>query len=81
MNDANKRFRATVVAREIQWRSLPAPETLADNDVPNGRLDVAYGLSFDRFDIGEIHPPGEIPDDEPPPRRPRPDYPSKDVAQ
>lgn len=81
MNEANKRFTAAVVAREIQWRRLPAPETLANNDVPNGRLDVAYGLSFDRFDIGEIHPPEEIPDDEPPPRRPRPDYPSKDVAQ
>ena len=81
MIHANKRFTEAVVAREIQWRRLPAPETLADNDVPNGRLDVAYGLSLDRFDIGEIHPPGEIPDDEPPAISTRPDYPSKDVAQ
>ena len=52
----------------IRPRALPKPETLANEDAPDGRLDVAYGLSFDRFDIGEIHPPAEIPDVENPPR-------------
>ena len=52
----------------IRPRALPKPETLVNEDAPDGRLDVAYGLSFDRFDIGEIRPPAEIPDVENPPR-------------
>ena len=50
----------------IRPRTLPKPETLVNEDAPDGRLDVAYGLSFDRFDIGEIHRPAEIPDVDPP---------------
>ena len=47
----------------IDSKRLPTLETLENTDIPDGiaeRLAVAYGLSFDRFDIGEIAPPDEI---------------------
>ena len=47
----------------IQRMSLPALRTLSNLDTPEemtGRLDVAYGLSFDSLDIGEIFPPHRI---------------------
>jgi len=44
---------------------LPRPEALANNDVDERlfqRIAVAYGLSFDKFDMGEITPPDRIGD-------------------
>jgi hypothetical protein len=38
------------------------------------RLAVAYGLSFDSFNIGEIYPPDATPDAGPRPKRDMPDY-------
>ena len=60
----------------IQRMSLPALRTLSNSDIPEemtGRLDVAYGLSFDSLDIGEIFPPHKIPDVPPMPVRPKRD--------
>jgi len=53
-------------------RRLPPPAlaALANDDVDEvlvRRLGVAYGLSFDTFDIGTITPPGEIEDIRSPP--------------
>lgn len=62
---ADKRLVHAVKTVGIRPRNLPQPETLVSEDVPSGRLDVAYGLSFDRFDIGVIHPPHEIQNVEP----------------
>jgi hypothetical protein len=42
------------------------------------RLAVAYGLSFDVFDIGNIIPPDRIPDEPPRYRRKLPEIISKD---
>jgi hypothetical protein len=55
----------------LDVKSLPLPE-MANDDLQEQifqRLAVAYGLSFDRFEIGEIVPPGDIPDIGPPPTR------------
>ena len=57
----------------IKRLRLPALRTLSNSDIPRdmtGRLDVAYGLSFDSLDIGQITPPYRIPDV--PPARVRP---------
>lgn len=60
----------------IDRRSLPALRTLSNSDIPEemtGRLDVAYGLSFDSLDIGEVFPPHRIKDVPPMPVRPKRD--------
>ena len=65
-----------VDARGINPTSLPALRTLSNSDIPEemtGRLDVAYGLSFDSLDIGEIFPPRRIQDVPPMPVRPKRD--------
>ena len=59
-----------------------APLKVRRFDTPNGlklkpglfnRLNTAYGLSFDSFDIGQIRAPSEIDDMPPAPKRePRP---------
>lgn len=65
----------------LRGRPLPVPPQL---DSPGldatvfSRMAVAYGLSFDRFDIGEIVPPDQIPDEPPPRRRRGPDPITKD---
>lgn len=49
----------------IAAQRLPTLETLQNRDIPDsiaGRLAVAYGLSFDKFDIGQIRQPHEIED-------------------
>ena len=70
-----------VDARGISRKGLPALRTLWNSDIPEGmtgRLDVAYGLSFDSLDIGEILPPNRIQDVPPMPVRPRRDAVSKE---
>lgn len=72
---ANRRLRSTMLGSGLRVRVLPKPERLANDDVIEEiyhRLSVAYGLSFDALDIGEITPPGEI-EDIPRPRRRDPD--------
>lgn len=57
-----------------------APTTLSNLGHSAERLGVAFGLSFDSFDIGQITPPGEI-EDVPPMRRRQPvEYISKDLV-
>jgi hypothetical protein len=71
VNDADTRFRSTMMARGLLLRTLPKPEHLINTDVGEAlfhRLSVAYGLSFDALNIGRISPPHETPD-VPRPRR------------
>ena len=77
---AHERLTKYTTTVGILPRALPKPATLVNEDAPDGRLDVAYGLSFDRFDIGEIHRPADIPDVDPPLPGDLPDI-SKDALQ
>jgi len=73
IDEANRRFTTATRAKGLFPSPLAALETLRNEDVPEdlmGRLAVAYGLSFDSLDIGEIRPPREVADIPPP--RPRP---------
>ena len=65
-----------VVKQGINQRRLPELALSNSDDVPEemtGRLDVAFGLSLDRFDIGEIVPPHSIEDVPEMPVRPKRD--------
>lgn len=73
IRQARKRFTPAVYGGGIDRKSLPALDGV---DVPKdmaGRLDVACGLSFDRFEIGRITRPGEIDDADLMPSRPQPE--------
>lgn len=62
----------------IASQRLPMLETLQNKDIPAsiaGRLAVAYGLSFDKFDIGHIIQPHKIGDVPRLPPRPKPKTP------
>lgn len=77
--DAVKRFTAKDFVYRVNWVPLPRPEELEASEIDDAhwhRLAVAYGLSFDPFDIASIKPPEEIepvpprywqPPDDPPP--------------
>ena len=81
VEQAHKLFTTATTAKGIDPERLPFLGTLTNADISDemvGRLGVAYGLSFDRPDIGEIHPPHEIEDISPMPRRPRIEALSKD---
>ena len=56
----------------------PRDHGLVDPDTMAGRLGVAYGLGFDKFEIGEIVPPHDIDDVPPMPLRRLNEYTSKD---
>ena len=65
MAEADWRLRRATNANGIDTRALAVPEALTNGDIEDGmadRLSVAYGLSFDRLEIGEITPPHEIED-------------------
>ncbi len=65
-----------VVKQGINQRRLPELALSNSDDVPEdmtGRLDVAFGLSLERFDIGEIVPPHRIEDVPEMPVRPKRD--------
>lgn len=79
MEKANKRFKPAIYIGGIELKDIPSVKLA--NELPadmTGRLDVAYGLSFDRFDIGRITRPGEIEDISSPRLRERPEMVSKD---
>ena len=82
MRRADARLRKAIVATGgIRPGRLPVLETLSNGDIPDdmvGRLDVAYGLSFDRLDIGEIVPPCRIEDVQARIERPRPEMVDKE---
>ena len=64
LDKADERLRRATKSRLIP-RRLPVPPTLVNEDVSEqdfARLAVAYGLSFDSFDIGTIQPPSQIDD-------------------
>lgn len=75
--DASHRYLVeNVVKQGISQRWLPELALSNSDDVPEemiGRLDVAFGLSLDRFDIGEIVPPHRIEDVPELPMRPKRD--------
>ena len=60
-------------------RQMPLPGLLGGDGIMLtentvlSRLSVAYGLSYDRINIGRIEPPGEVPDVPPPPPSGQPD--------
>jgi hypothetical protein len=69
---AHSRFCSVTTTRGLLLRTLPRPEHLVNEDIDDGlfhRLSVAYGLSFESFDIGGISPPYENPDISPRRRR------------
>lgn len=75
--DASHRYLVeNVVKQGIKQRCLPELALSNSDDVPEemvGRLDVAFGLSLDSFDIGEIVPPHRIKDVPALPMRPKRD--------
>ena len=65
----------------LKIRSLPPPTALSNRGLGEElfhRLSVAYGLAFERLDIGTINRPSDIGDIAPPPRKPAKDLISKD---
>ena len=65
MSEADWQLKQVTTANGIDTRTLAVPEILTNNDISDGladRLSVAYGLSFDRLEIGEITSPDEIED-------------------
>ena len=81
-NAANSRCNeAGWLGSPLAVNRLPVPATLTNDDVTEQlfqRLAVAFGLSFDEFNIGDIVPPHQTPDVGPPNQRPMPEYISKD---
>lgn len=76
LEEADKRLRSSTNAKGLLVRSLPVPASISSMGIKEDffhRLSVAYGLSFDRFNFGEIQSPKEI-ENVPPPshRAPKP---------
>ena len=72
VQQADTRFRSATMARGLLLRTLPRPEHLLNTDIGDAlfhRLSVAYGLSFDTLNIGEVSPPHTSPDLPPRQRR------------
>jgi hypothetical protein len=72
VNQTDSRFRSATTTRGLLLRTLPRPEDLVNEDIDDAlfhRLSVAYGLSFQSFNIGGISPPHASPDVPRPPRR------------
>jgi hypothetical protein len=68
VNQADGSMRTNCIGAGIEIRRLPRLSDLATADLPeefSDRLAVAYGLSFDELDIGQINPPSSFPDIEP----------------
>jgi hypothetical protein len=64
-SQADNEFRKVMIAEPVRLRTLPKPEGLVNRDIDAGlfhRLSVAYGLSFDTFNIGSVTPPKEMED-------------------
>lgn len=65
IDEADTRLMRATRATGIDKRVLAFPEVLTNGDVADDmadRLNVAYGLSLDRLEIGAITPPHEIED-------------------
>jgi hypothetical protein len=62
---ADREFRTVMIAERAKLRTLPKPIGLVNQEIDESlfhRLSVAYGLSFDTFNIGSVTPPGELED-------------------
>lgn len=62
---ADREFRKAMIAEPAKLRTLPKPTGLVNQDIDESlfhRLSVAYGLSFDAFNIGSVTPPDELED-------------------
>lgn len=64
LSRSHERLVKAVETRGIKRMGLPELRSLSNSDILEmaGRLDVAYGLSFDSLVIGEISPPHRIAD-------------------
>ncbi|MXZ70796.1 MAG: hypothetical protein F4Z04_04720 [Acidobacteria bacterium] len=81
INEADTRLRRNTRTKGIDNRILAFPGAFTNHDVVADmadRLCVAYGLSFDRLEIGDITPPHEIEDVPDMPIRPSREYISKE---
>jgi hypothetical protein len=81
IEQANARCQASWQMAHFSEISLPVPEAMAQAGVSGDlfrRLAVAYGLSFDRFEIGRILPPDTVAIPEPTKPRKRPSFIDKD---
>ena len=77
LDRANEQFTRSTTAAKLRPVRLEVPEGLVDRGVDQAtfaRLAVAYGLSFDAFDIGSIRAPKDIRDVPPLPRRREEEY-------
>lgn len=62
---ADREFRKVMIAERAKLRTLPKPIGLVNQDIDESlfhRLSVAYGLSFDTFNLGSVTPPGDLED-------------------
>ena len=65
LDEADERMRSSLVTVGLRPRRLPMPDDLVNPDIDEQlfhRLSVAYGLSFNAWDIGGISPPRAIDD-------------------
>jgi hypothetical protein len=62
---ADEEFRKNMISAPVQIRRLPKPTTLTNQDIGDDlyhRLSVAYGLSFEAFNLGSVSPPSALED-------------------
>jgi hypothetical protein len=62
---ADTEFRKIMIAAPVQLRPLPKPTTLVNRDIGDNlyhRLSVAYGLSFEAFNLGSVSAPSALED-------------------
>jgi len=81
VKESEQRFKSVTTATSVIPMTLEKPLNLSNEDVDElafSRLAVAYGLSFDSLDIGEIQRPSEIEDIEVRRASSRDDFVSKD---
>lgn len=61
-NDIEKRLEKSRYSLTFNRKELPFPRDLKNDDIHFNRMAVAYGLSFPKYDIGDIIPPDKIKD-------------------
>lgn len=74
IRETHDRVTRAFLSKDLEIIPLPIPEEAQGQGITDDmyrRLAVAYGLSHDSFDIGEVEPPSKIPDI---PRLPVRDY-------
>jgi hypothetical protein len=60
--DIEKKLRNSKYSLTFNRHNLPLPRDFKNNDTLFNRMAVGYGLSFPRFDFGDVIPPDQIED-------------------